>query len=162
MEHVIEQWGALMVSNHRTKPAAFLRGLLLGAGVGGLTMTICNLVSGTDRAGHLANLLHLGNGIILSILLGCVLGAWLAIGGRRRIATFMGLILGVLAGWVAWRAGAPYFWMIDLILISAFGEGAQYLSGLVVFAILYLLIRWVVAVCASVILRVLSGKVPSP
>jgi hypothetical protein len=150
-----------MVSNHRAKPAAFLRGLLLGAGAGGLTMAICNLVYGTDRAGHPAKFLHLGNGVILAILLGGVTGAWLAIGGRRRIATFMSLILGVLAGWVAWRAGAPYFWMIDLILISAFGEGAQYLSGLVVFAILYLLIRWVVAICESVILRVLSRSKPA-
>jgi hypothetical protein len=64
----------------------------------------------------------------------------------------------------------PYFWMIDVILISAFGEGTQYLSGFVVFAVLYLLIRWVVAVCESVLLRVLSrskpasnpGDVPSP
>jgi hypothetical protein len=159
-----------MVSNHRAKLTVLLRGLLLGAGVGSLTMAICNLVIGTDRAGHLADLLHLGNGIILAILLGGVIGAWLAIGGRRRIAVFMGLILGVLAGWVAWRAGAPYFWMIDVILISTFGEGAQYLSGFVVFVILYILIRWVVAVCESVILRVLSqptpasnpGDVPSP
>jgi hypothetical protein len=150
-----------MVLHHKAKPIAFLRGLLLGAATGGLTMAICNLVIGTDRAGHLANLLHLGNGIIFAILLGGVTGAWLALGSRRRIATFMGLMLGVLAGWAAWRAGAPYFWMIDLILISAFGEGAQYLSGFVVFAILYLLIRWGVAVCESVILRVLSRSKPA-
>jgi hypothetical protein len=137
------------------KLMAILRGLLVGAGAGGLTMAICNLVIGTDRAGHLANLLHLGNGIIFAILLGGVTGAWLALGGRRRIATFIGLILGVLVGCVVWRAGTPYFWMIDVILISAFGEGAQHLSGFVVFAALYLLIRWVVAVCESVLIRML-------
>jgi hypothetical protein len=160
----------LMISHLQNKLTTFLRGLLLGASAGDLTMAICNLVYGTDRAGHLANLLHLGNGIIFAILLGGVTGAWLALGSRKRIATFMGLILGVLAGWEAWRVGAPYFWMIDVILMSAFGEGAQYLNGFIVFAILYLLIRWVVAVCESVLLRVLSqptpasnpGKVPSP
>jgi hypothetical protein len=159
-----------MVSNPRAKLAAPLRGLLLGVGAGGLTMAICNLVSGTDRAGHLADLLHLGDGIIFATFLGGVTGVWLALGGRRRIATFIGLILGVLAGWVAWRAGTPYFWMIDVILMSAFGEGAQYFSGFVVFALLYLLIRWVIAVCESVLLRILPnpkpatnpGDVPSP
>jgi hypothetical protein len=64
-----------MVSNHRTKLAAFLRGLLVGASAGGLTMAICNLVTGTDRAGHLAKMLHLGNGIIFATFLGGVTGA---------------------------------------------------------------------------------------
>jgi hypothetical protein len=150
-----------MISDPRAKPAAFLRGLLLGAGVGGLTIAICNLVSGTDRAGHLADLLHMGNGIVFAILLVGVTGVWLVMGGRRCIATFMGFMLGVLIGWVVWREGAPYFWMIDLITISAFGEGAQSLSGFIVFAILYLLIRWVVVVCEGVILRVLPKPKPA-
>jgi hypothetical protein len=150
-----------MISNLKSKSASFLRGLLVGAVAGGLTMAICNLVAGTDRAGYLANLLHLGNGIVFAILLGGVTGGWLAFGGRKRIATFIGLMLGVLAGWVAWRAGAPHFWMIDIILVSAFGEGTQYLSGFVVFAILYILIRWVVAIYESVLLRMLSRPTPA-
>jgi hypothetical protein len=150
-----------MISHLRAKLATFLRGLLVGAIAGGLTMAICNLVTGTDRAGRLANLLHLGNGIVFAILLGGVIGGWLAFGGRKWIAIFIGLMLGVLAGWLAWHAGAPYFWMIDVILISAFGEGAQYLSGFVVFATLYILIRWVVAICESVLLRMLLKLKPS-
>jgi hypothetical protein len=91
---------------------------------------------------------------------GGVTGAWLALGGRRRIAGFMGLVLGVLAGWVLWRAGTPYVWVIDAILISAFGEGAQYFSGFVVLATLYALIRWVGIVCESVLLRTLARPTP--
>jgi hypothetical protein len=150
-----------MISHLRAKLATFLRGLLVGAIAGGLTMAICNLVTGTDRAGRLANLLHLGNGIVFAILLGGVIGGWLAFGGRKWIAIFIGLMLGVLAGWLAWHAGAPYSWMIDVILISAFGEGAQYLSGFFVFATLYLLIRWVVAICESVLLRMLLKPKPA-
>jgi hypothetical protein len=159
-----------MLSHLRDKLATFLRGLLFGAGVGAFSMAICNLVSGTDRAVRLANVLRLGNGIILAIILGGVIGGWLAFGGRRRIAGFLGFILGVLAGWVVWQAGAPYFWMINVILVSAFGEEAQYYAGFVILAILFFLIRWISAVCKSVLLRVLSrptplgnpGDVPSP
>jgi hypothetical protein len=119
-------------------------------------MAICNLMAGIDRAGHLADLLHLGNGILLAALLGGATGAWLALGGRRRMAGFMGLILGVLAGWAAWLAGAPYVWMIDVILKSSFGEGAQVFSGFIVLAVLFFLIRWVGSVCESLLLRALS------
>jgi predicted small integral membrane protein len=149
-----------MIPHFRGKLAAFLRGLLVGAAAGGLTMAICNLVAGTDRAGHLANLLRLGNGIIFATLLGGVTGAWLALGGRRRIAGFMGLVLGVLAGWVAWQAASPYVWVIDVILISGFGEGAQYFTGFVVLAVLYVVIRWVGLVCESVLLRALARPTP--
>jgi hypothetical protein len=159
-----------MISNLKAKLIIFLRGSLIGAGAGGLTMAICNLVAGTDQARHLANLVNMGNGILFAIVLGGVTGGWLAFGGRKRIATFMGLMIGVLAGWATWQAGTPYFWMIDVILMSAFGEGAQYLSGFVIFAVLYLLIRWVVAICESVLLRLISqpkpasnpGDAPSP
>jgi hypothetical protein len=149
-----------MISHLGRKLAALLRGLLVGAPAGGLTMAICNLVAGTDRAGHLANLLRLGNGIIFATLLGGVAGAWLALGGRRRIAGFTGLVLGVLGGWALWRVGAPYVWVIGVILISAFGEGGQYFTGFVVLAVLYVVIRWVGLVCESVLLRVLSRPTP--
>jgi hypothetical protein len=149
-----------MISHLGDKLATFLRGLLVGAAAGSLTMAICNFVAGTDRAGHLANLLRLRNGIIFATLIGGVTGAWLALGGRRRIAGFMGFVLGVLAGWVLWRVGAPYVWVIGVILTSAFGEGGQYFTGFVVLATLYALIRWVGIVCESVLLRVLSRPTP--
>ena len=150
-----------MISNPKPKLALFLRGLLVGAGASAFTMAICNLMAGIDRAGHLADLLHLGNGILLAALLGGATGAWLALGGRRRMAGFMGLILGVLAGWAAWLAGAPYVWMIDVILKSSFGDGAQVFTGFVIFAILFLVIRWVRAACESLLLRALSPSAPA-
>ena len=149
-----------MISHLITKLAMFLRGLLLGAAAGGLTMAICNRLAGMDRAGYLADSLLLGNGILLAALLGGVTGAWLALGGRRRIAAFMGLILGLLAAWLAWLAGAPYVWVIDVILIGAFGEGAQVFTGFVIFAILFFLIRWVRSICESLLLQMLSRRAP--
>lgn len=149
-----------MISHLRAKLATLLRGLLVGAAAGWLTMAICNFVAGADRARDLANQLRLGSGIILAAILGGVAGAWLALGGRRRIAGLIGLILGVLAGWALWRMGTPYVWVIDVVLISAFGQGAQYLTGIVALAVLYVLIRWVAIVCESAVLRVLSRPAP--
>ena len=123
-------------------------------------MAVCNFVAGADRAGHLASLLRLGNGIVLAALIGGMAGAWLALGGRRRVAGLIGLILGILAGWALWRVGTPYVWVIDVILISTFGEGAQYFTGIVALALLYVLIRWVAIVCESAILRLLSRPAP--
>jgi MFS family permease len=125
---------------------------LLGAAItGALVMLVANLLAGEDLSGRLASQVHLGSGIVLAGLLGGLLGGWLALGGRRRIAALAGLLLGILAGMLLWLVGTPYVWVIDVILTSAFGEEGRYFSGLAALALLYITMRWVAQNVAGIV-----------
>jgi hypothetical protein len=135
----------------KARVAFFGRAFLGAAVVGALVMLVANLLAGEDISGRLASQVHLGSGIVLAALLGGLLGGWLALGGRRRIAGLAGLLLGILAGMLLWLVGTPYVWVIDVILASAFGEEGRYFTGLAVLALLYIVIRWVAQSVAGMV-----------
>jgi MFS family permease len=135
----------------RAKVVFFGQALLGAAITGALAMLVANLLAGEDLSGRLASQVNLGSGIVLAAVLGGLLGGWLALGGRRRIAGLAGLLLGILAGMLLWRVGTPYVWVIDVTLTSAFGEEGRYFTGLAALALLYIIMRWVAQSVAGMV-----------
>jgi len=102
-----------------------------------LLLTLLNFIFGEDRAGVLASVLRLGNGVIVAALLGGLTGLWLAIGGPKRAARLAGTMIGIVVAWWLWSNGGKYIWIVESFLRGVFGkEGVAY-TGLVATMILF-------------------------
>ena len=102
-----------------------------------LLLFLLNLIFGEDRAGVLASVLRLGNGVIVAALLGGLTGLWLAIGGPKRAARLAGTMIGIVVAWWLWSNGGKYIWIVESFLFGIFGkEGVAY-TGLVATMILF-------------------------
>jgi len=132
---------------HRTAIAR----ILASAGVGVLVMAVAGGVTGQDPAASLAHILGLNSGIPLGALLGGLFGAWLVLGGSRRVAASAGFFIGIGVVFAAWSLAQPYFWIVDILMNEVFGEGGEQYSGLVLFFIAILLFRAVAAAGAGLV-----------
>ena len=102
-----------------------------------LLLFLLNFIFGEDRAGVLASVLRLGNGVIVAALLGGITGLWLAIGGPKRAARLAGTMIGIMVAWWLWSNGGKYIWIVESFLFGIFGkEGVAY-TGLVATMILF-------------------------
>jgi len=102
-----------------------------------LLLFLLNFIFGEDRAGVLASVLRLGNGVILAALLGGLTGLWLAIGGPKRASRLAGTMIGIVVAWWLWSNGGKYIWIVESFLFGIFGkEGVAY-TGLVATMILF-------------------------
>ena len=144
--------------DERRRPRRWLAGLVIvAAAIGVAAMTAARAATGQDRAAGLAAQLGLGSGIVLGGLLGALTAAWLALGGRRRVAGFAGLMLGLAAGWLLVRLGLGHLWVIDVVLTGAFGEPARAYVPLAALLLVYLVVRGVWAACTARLLALLRG-----
>jgi len=150
-------------TSHRTPQTSAKRRLrdtlavvLASAAVGALATAIANRIAGRDLAGRLASTLGLGSGVLLGAVLGALTGAWLVLGGRRRIAGFIGFVFGIGAAALFWHVAQPNIWVVDVALEGAFAPGADLYSGLAVMGVLYLVIRVVADVVAGMTRKVLE------
>lgn len=150
--------------DERRRPRRWPAGLLIlaAAVIGGSAMAVARALTGQDRAAALAERLGLGNGIVLGALLGVLTGAWLALGGRRRVAGFAGLMLGLAAGWLLVRMGTGHLWVIDVVLTGAFGPPAREYTPLAALLLLYLVVRGVWGTAAAQLLALLRGPDRAP
>ncbi len=102
-----------------------------------LLLALLNFIFGEDRAGVLASVLHLGNGVILAALLGGLTGLWLALGGPKRASQLAGTMIGIVVAWALWSNGGQYIWIVESFLRGVFGkEGVAY-TGLAATMILF-------------------------
>jgi hypothetical protein len=127
-------------------------GAIVGLGV----MLIANHLTGQDRAAGIAYHLGLHNGVIVGVVFGGLFSGWLAWGGQRRIAGYIGWILAILILWLFWQVTEPYFWVVDVILASIFGSEATIFSGVVVFGLFIAFFRWIIYLTSSEILTLLQ------
>jgi hypothetical protein len=105
-------------------------------------LTLLNFIFGEDRAGTLANALHLGNGLIVAALLGGITGLWLALGGVKRAAWLAGSMLGLVVAFSVWSVGQRYTWVIEALLTGLFGKLGATFTPLVTTLILFSALRW--------------------
>ena len=98
-----------------------------------LLLALLNFIFNEDRAGVLASVLHLGNGIILAALLGGITGLWLAIGGPKRASRLAGTMIGVVVVWALWSNGGKYIWIVESFLLGVFGKAFNLLSHIHMF-----------------------------
>ena len=118
-------------------------------------LALLNFIFGEDRAGVLASVLHLGNGIILAALLGGIIGLWLAIGGPKRAARLAGTMIGIVVALALFNYGRGYIWIVESFLFGVFGkEGAAY-TGLVATMILFGVMGWTTQMSAGWIERLI-------
>jgi len=123
---------------------------------------LLNLIFGEDRAGVLASVLHLGNGIIVAALLGGITGLWLAIGGPKRASRLAGTMIGIVAALALFNYGRGYTWIVESFLLGVFGkEGAAY-TGLVATMILFGAMGQTTQISAGVIERLIYRIRPKP
>jgi len=66
-----------MVKEPTMKVQFSLLSTFLSSIISSLLLFLLNFIFGEDRAGVLASVLHLGNGVILAALLGGITGLWL-------------------------------------------------------------------------------------
>lgn len=114
---------------------------LYSLGVGVVIILVVNTILGQDPALHLAQQLGLGNGIILGGLLGGITGLYLTFGGRKRITSFGGIIIGIVLGVLFYQWAKPHAWIIEAILVGAFGENGKLYTPLASIMLLFLVIR---------------------
>jgi hypothetical protein len=99
----------------------------------------------------LANVLHLGNGIVVAALLGGIIGLWLALGGPKRAAGLAGSMLGLVVALVLWSSGQKYVWIIEAFLLGLFGKGGAAYTGLVATMFLFGAMGWTTQTTAGLI-----------
>lgn len=109
--------------------------------VGLIITIISNAILDQDPALYLAQQLGLGNGIILGGLLGGLTGLYLSLGGRKRITGFGGIVIGIAAGVWLYQWGKPHAWVIEAVLVGAFGENGGLYTGLASVMLLFFVIR---------------------
>ncbi len=127
-----------------------------------LLLSLLNFIFGEDRAGVLASVLHLGNGVILAALLGGIIGLWLAVGGPKRAARLAGTMIGIVVAWALWSNGGKYIWIVESFLRGVFGkEGAAY-TGLVTTMILFGAMGQTTQISAGVIEATIRRLRPKP
>ena len=127
-----------------------------------LLLALLNFIVGEDRAGMLASVLHLGNGIILAALLGGIIGLWLALGGPKRASRLAGTMIGIVVAWALWSNGGKYIWIVESFLLGVFGkEGAAY-TGLVATMILFGAMGQTTQLSAGMIEAVIRRMRPKP
>jgi hypothetical protein len=118
--------------------------MILGGAIIGLAVMLgATFIAGQDRAALIASHLGFGNGTIIGVLLGSLFAGWLAWGGQRRIAGYLGWVIAILAIWLLWQITNPYFWVVDIILVSIFGSEAVFFSGVVLFGLFFAIFRWI-------------------
>ena len=116
-----------------------------------LLLVLLNFIFGEDRAGVLASVLHLGNGIIVAALLGGFIGLWLALGGPKRAAWLAGTMIGLVVAIILWSTGQSYVWVIEAFLVGIFGKGGAVYTGLVATMILFGAMGWTTQTTAGLI-----------
>lgn len=129
---------------------------LLAAALGAVIVFAATAAHGEDPAATLAAALGLGSGPIVGALLGLVLGAWLVLGGERRVAATTGFFLGVAGLAFAWRFGRGYLWVVDVVMNAVFGEGGSQYSGLALFLVAIPLLRTIASVGEAATRRLLK------
>jgi hypothetical protein len=140
----------------------FLLTTLSSAIISSPLLFLLNFIFGEDRAGVLASVLHLGNGVILAALLGGFTGLWLALGGPKRAARLAGTMIGIVVVWALWSNGGKYLWIIESFLLGVFGkEGAAY-TGLVATMILFGAMGQTTQLSAGLIEAVIRRVRPKP
>lgn len=107
-----------------------------------IILTLLNFIFGEDRAGALATVLQLGNGIIVAALLGGIIGLWLALGSVKHAAWLAGTMIGIIVAPIVWSAGGRYTWVIDSLLVGLFGKVGATFTPLVATMILFGAMRW--------------------
>jgi len=107
-----------------------------------LLLTLLNFIFGEDRAGVLASVLRLGNGVIVAALLGSITGLWLALGSVKRAAWLAGMMIGLVVALIVWSAGGRYTWVIDSLLVGLFGKLGATFTPLVATVLLFSAMRW--------------------
>jgi len=130
---------------------------LLAAALGTVIVFAATAARGDDPAAALAAALGLGSGPIVGAVLGGLLGAWLVIGGPRRVAATTGLLAGVAGLALVWRFGRAYLWVVDVVMNAVFGEGGDQYSGLAVFLVAIPLFRTIASVAEAATRRLLKG-----
>jgi len=116
-------------------------------------LALLNFIFGEDRAGVLASVLHLGNGIILAALLGGIIGLWLAIGGPKRASQLAGTMIGIVVAFALFNYGRSYVWIIESFLLGVFGKEGVVYTGLVATMILFGAMGWTTQTSAGWIER---------
>lgn len=134
---------------------------LASTGLGAAIIVLAGGIRGQDPAATLASTLGLGSGVVLGALLGGLLGAWLVLGGSTRVAATAGFILGVAFLYGAWLLAEPRLWIVDVVMMSVFGEGGELYSGLVLFLIAIPMFRAVSGASRGLVLSLLQRQ-PQP
>jgi len=135
---------------------------IMSTSLGILLLALLNFIFGEDRAGVLASVLHLGNGIIVAALLGGVTGLWLAIGGPKRASRLAGTMVGLVVAVVLWSYGQRYIWIIESFLVGVFGKGGATYTGLVATMILFAAMGQTTQMSAGLIEAVIYRVRPNP
>lgn len=112
---------------------------------------ILNFIFNEDRAGTLARVLHLGNGVIVAALLGGIIGLWLALGGPKRAAWLAGIMMGIVVVLALFHYGRDYMWIIESFLLGLFGKDGATYTGLVGTMILFGALGWTTQTTAGLI-----------
>ena len=127
-----------------------------------LLLALLNFIFNEDRAGALASVLHIGNGIVLAALLGGITGLWLALGGPKRASRLAGMMIGLIVAWALWSNGGKYIWIVESFLLGVFGKDGAAYTGLVATMILFGVMGQTTQMSAGMIEALIRRVRPKP